>query len=402
MCAPICLAAPLLLILSASVILMAVSAAPVPPSCTANTKLTKALQQYLAGPMRGTLAYYCKNPCGGVGDRLKGVMTTLLLAILTRKHYRIHSLDGPPLQTFLEPNHYIPWSQPFASTKILWYSMFPKPASRQLKAVNHDWVLYLETLLKKDTGLRVNRDWIPQLLRTPLRPTLEAMGIDGNVCPDLSCTFQCFWDLLFKGSTPLLQGPYPMAHTQPAGEPCAPLGLQRADIALLGRQGQEVPSYVGMHVRMGGGAVDWQDVPRVPLPVLEPTFRAMQAVMGQLRGAGMPVWLATDSPAVQNASRRLPHCVVWFQGAIVHTDKSKGRADPRGNTKAWLDWFALSRAAFVVGAPAQRPSGFVRTAVWRSRLNSTFVGVDGDRVRVLRRWYVAVGGETGQSEAWEG
>mmetsp|Transcript_31713 Transcript_31713/g.56945 ORF Transcript_31713/g.56945 Transcript_31713/m.56945 type:complete len:405 (-) Transcript_31713:247-1461(-) len=367
--------------------------APLPDACVTVPRLGDALQRYLQQPKQGVLSYHCRIPCGGLGDRLKGIATTFLLAVLTAKQFHIHFHEGPPLQTFLRPGPYVNWSLPHTHpSKVLWYNAFPRPSPKQLRAADGDWTVYLRTLFRKDTGLKTNRDFIPYLLKTPLRAALGTMGIDGAQCADMSCPFRCFWHLLFAGPAPALQHPYPLAHpphgARPCGTPPRPTALPR----LQSVGGLPPRAYWGLHVRMGGSAVRWaSDVVRIQPDTLRTLLRATQAIMTQAGGSDL-VYLATDSPLAHNASALLPGCVYWFDGVIAHTDKSRQQAVVSGSTKVWLDWFALSHAAAVIAAPSVRPSGFVQTAVWLSRANSTYLNVQEDGLVVSRRLYDGPGG----------
>ena len=234
-----------------------------------------------------------------------------------------------------------------------------------------------------------------------MRGAPGSMGIDGALCADMSCTFRCFWHLLFAGPAPSLRRQYPLAHPPDSARLCAnPVrpasSPPHAPLQSVG--GLPPRRYWGLHVRMGGSAVRWaSDAVRIQPDKLRMLFRAANAVMTQQADLDL-VYLATDSPLAHNASALLPGCVYWFDGVIAHTDKSRQQAVASGSTKVWLDWFALSQASAVIAAPSVRPSGFVQTAVWLSRANSTYLNVQPDGLVVAHRGYHGPGGWSTSTE----
>eukprot|EP00668_Euglena_longa_P000223 GGOE01000307.1.p1 GENE.GGOE01000307.1~~GGOE01000307.1.p1 ORF type:complete len:393 (-),score=37.25 GGOE01000307.1:251-1429(-) len=349
-----------------------------PFSCSSSPKLHAAMRKYLNMRKQGVLTYLCKPPCGGLGDRLKGLMTTFLLAALTGKDFRIQFVRVPPLQMFLQPATYVQWqtAQPLPK-KVLALSNFPMPRTKQLKLHSGDWLLYLMALLNKDTALRVNRDWIPQMLTTPLRRSLSLMGIDGVACLDLSCIFQCFWDVLFLGPMDLVLKSSSVEKWSPPGVPIGRFGMPQEGDA------SEARGHLGLHLRVGGAGVAWTDPPRLNMALLPALFTALASLLRQAPFSQLPVFLCADSAIARNLSRYLNHSVFWLRGEIIHVDKSRIRTDVNCNAHVWTEWFALASARHTFAAPVQKPSGFVQTAIWRSRGNITFVqevGASGSRV----------------------
>ncbi|CAF1599168.1 unnamed protein product, partial [Didymodactylos carnosus] len=53
-----------------------------------------------------TLTYLCESHCGGWGDRLRGITSVYILAILTNRHFMINMNYPCDLKNFLQPNIY--------------------------------------------------------------------------------------------------------------------------------------------------------------------------------------------------------------------------------------------------------------------------------------------------------
>lgn len=60
---------------------------------------------------RKYLVYTCsgRSPCGGWGDRLRGIVSTYVMAVLTNRVFAINMTSPCPLTTWLRPN-LIPWT----------------------------------------------------------------------------------------------------------------------------------------------------------------------------------------------------------------------------------------------------------------------------------------------------
>ena len=51
-----------------------------------------------------TLIFRCKSFCGGLGDRLRGIMTSYILALVTDRHFMIDMTHPIDIHDFLSPN----------------------------------------------------------------------------------------------------------------------------------------------------------------------------------------------------------------------------------------------------------------------------------------------------------
>jgi hypothetical protein len=76
--------------------------------------------------------------CGGTGDRLRGIVTTFYLAILTERAFFLHATIPRPLETFFG-SQYIDWQRPAG---------WPK-ARGSLNYIDHSSTL-IDSILKHD------------------------------------------------------------------------------------------------------------------------------------------------------------------------------------------------------------------------------------------------------------
>ncbi|XP_052771065.1 uncharacterized protein LOC128210752 [Mya arenaria] len=117
------------------------------------------------------LIYFCDIECGGLGDRLKGIVKVYMLSILSRRRFGIRMKEPSDIENFLQP-HVIDWRVNEAEI-----------AGKDRKTVDyktlHDFIaIDLEThdrdpekVLKTDViFMRANQDWTKTLRKLKVSP----------------------------------------------------------------------------------------------------------------------------------------------------------------------------------------------------------------------------------------
>jgi len=309
---------------------------PLPPLCRANPSLSDAISEYVAAPKEGLLTWSCPpgRRCGGYGDRMKGIASAFLIAILTHRRFAIRHMEPLDLRPLLLPSPWVQWDlNPSTLANAVHLKDVPPPAGQD---VIRAW--------PRTVTLVTNQDLVAYLFSLPaFEPALRQMGL-GDHCGDLSCLFGCLFHTLF------VVGPF----------------LQRNLTEMLAAH----PRFIAVQIRMGGNQVTgWSDPLRTSPFVVARTWE----VAADWRADHCPecaVFLSTDSASHQRAAqKRLGSALFVVPGHIAHSDRSGPRMAAAGFPKVILDNLLIGQAVFAVISN----SGFSYTAVWRTKINATVV-----------------------------
>jgi len=278
--------------------------------------------------------------CGGYGDRMKGITSGFLIALLTRRAFGIWHTDPVELRGLLRPAGPVPWDQLPANRSYPVRIKDKPPRSGKDVITKMPATVWLET----------NQDLVEYLQSLPAyTATLAQMGI-GSRCTDMSCIYGCLFDMLFAVGDDI-QG-----------------NLSQA-LALH-------PQFVSVQVRTGGGEISgWSDPMRTSHYVVD----RMWDVVDAHRRNHCPqchIFLTTDSASQQKGAMRRYGAEVFFvEGAITHSDRSSQEKAARGFPKVVMDNLLIGEAQYGVISN----SGFSYTAVWRTKLNVTVVRMNKQR-----------------------
>jgi len=304
------------------------------------------------------LLYSCQPfaQCGGHGDRLNGIATAFLLAVLTRRVFLLDSESPLPLQMFLAPR-LIDWrvrGSMLATAGLRHHSYHDK--RRQFEADIGALKAYDDPVLV----LTMNYRMIRSLVEAPaLRAEATELGLPEHSPPFLIAEI---FDILFAPS-PVLQ--------HETRELRAALG------------GLEDGRFIAVHLRTGDVAWDPARHGKSELASFLDCARHAEAELGLPPGPETPWLLATDSSEVAAAAAgtgeaRSGKLRVPGAGGRVHIDRSDLGETIEGAAANYAEWLLFGRAA---GAVLSR-SFFGETAAEVGRLRFAYFAPGGGCVRM--------------------
>ena len=298
------------------------------------------------------LVYSCQPfaQCGGHGDRLNGMLTVFLLAVLTKRVFLIDSESPLPLQLLLEPRA-IDWRVAGglrATAGLRHFSYHDK--RRNFEADLGKLAEYPEQVMVINMNYRMMRS----LFEAPaLRDAAQELGF-----PDYAPSFLAaeIFDMLF-----------------------APTQSLRQELHLL-RQELDVPrgtNFIAIHLRTGDIAYDPSRHAADELEVFLDCARRAE------KDVGDSIWvLATDSdrlaekalelPEAKSGKLRVPHA-----RGRVHIDRSDLSETLNGATANYAEWLLFGRATAVVLSR----SYFGETAAEIGRVRHAYFAPGGSCVR---------------------
>lgn len=269
------------------------------------------------------LVYSCEPyaQCGGHGDRLNGIITVFLLAVLTNRIFLIDSESPLPLQLLLEPRG-IDWRvaggiRAKAGLRHLSYH----DKRRNFEADLERLATYPEQILVINMNYRMIRSLFEAVA---LREAVHRFGLPEKAPPFLAAEI---FDALF-----------------------APTQLLRQELHVL-RQELDVPrgtNFIAIHLRTGQIAYDPSRHGADELEVFLACARRAEKDVGEA------LWLlATDSenlaqqalelPEAKSGKLRLPHA-----RGRVHIDRSDLGETLNGATANYAEWLLFGQAAAVI------------------------------------------------------
>ena len=160
-----------------------------PSLCHENVALGRYMTEYLRKEKVGKLIWSCPpdKRCGGYGDRMKGIMSGFLIALLTNREFGIYHTDPMELKDVLQPTAHVKWDE-YPTNRSYAFRIKDKPPKS-----GKDLISKLSDIVWFET----NQDLVEYLQSLPaFSPTLGRMGI-GQSCIDLSCIYGCLFNTLF-------------------------------------------------------------------------------------------------------------------------------------------------------------------------------------------------------------
>ena len=314
---------------------------------------------------------------GGFGDRLRGMVTTYYLAVMTNSSFAVHWTHPYNLSDYFivascnaherSRNHdQIPTIEgtaidPLAST--------PLPANAAItRTAIDDWKYFSEFSFMEDTGenveIHTNSFHWKEVVRHPaFRKRAASLGLSNRTQAEL---FKLAIDDLLQSPTSMVRESFDSVKQRLAG------GSHEEE------SNASVP-YIGVQIRLGGrngGAVSgWDDPARHSLEDVD--CFAAEAVRLCHKTHIKSIFVTADSDeavrkfedavaekSAGECSSCPPPIVVQVPGSIGHTDRSTVSSEHAGDVwlKSILDWWALKHAAALVISR----SGFGETAALSS------------------------------------
>lgn len=279
------------------------------------------------------------HAAGGFGDRLGGIITTFYHSIVTESSYSIRYNKPYELKDyFILPN---------CTTQL-----------REHQLVNRGIIDFFPYYGKgnfvKDIGknliVRTNSQSWASVVRNPkFKEVTSRLGIDKYSSSQL---FQAGIDTVLIGPQDILKNAFSKKLSEMKSQ-----------------------SYIGVQLRLGGGNVGWDDLPRHSLDSIE-CFVTEVISLIQMTGLSS-IFLTGDSEKaidrfkssfqiiwkkIVSSSNEIP-IIYENNGKIAHTDRSSVE---QGTTEIWLksilDWWMLRHASALVISR----SGFGESAAWSS------------------------------------
>ena len=252
-----------------------------------------------------TMIYSCRSFCGGWGDRLRGILSVYVLALLTDRRFLIDMSYPCDLLKVVEPNAVNwTWSEPsrqanrsqlIINTMASWRAAYRGEIATMIKSkdIVKDWSNY------DDVFLSTNSDYMTPALRNPhlsnrTRQLFTALPMSQAT---LSGLFALLFELLFQPSL---------------------LVRQRVDTILAASHRRNL---ICLHVRVGKNPTNPFDH---AFTARANTTKAMiRFVDLNLRNVTSPlIFITSDSgQAVSDVSHRYPNSSMTIVGPILHIDR---------------------------------------------------------------------------------
>ncbi|ORY06207.1 hypothetical protein K493DRAFT_372364 [Basidiobolus meristosporus CBS 931.73] len=285
-------------------------------------------------PPTQTIAYVCGQDdlCGGVGDRIQGVISTFYLALLTNSLFHIEWSKPLPLQEFIVPNR----------TGIDWIGAgSTKALGSKIPVFDYGYPDSLQ-IIEDANSMNFLKSW----------SRYEHINIHSN---------QAFWVRLTKNNTwgaqaaknyQLDQLPpsylYTIASRLLLSTPSNKLQPYIDEIT---KQWKDKTAYkIGLHIRTGGEGA-WDDPKRVDVSVavgcfVDEAIAIYNDFAKNHPSPPMPIFfVATDSQHATDLLReqlgKFNYTVYTSHGNITHLDRAQEGNLFDDNVRTYADWFVL-------------------------------------------------------------
>jgi len=299
---------------------------------------------------------------GGFGDRLRGMVTTYYLAIMTNSSFEVHWLHPYNLSEYFV----VPSCDDRVGSKeddVVDRSHHDSNHRSDQKIMRSSidvWNYFTDALFLKDTGKNLeiitnSFHWKEIVQNQVFKERTASLGLSDMSQAEL---FKLAIDELLGNPTRIVRGSYASVLRRLAG------GYEPKEFG---------PSYVGVQIRLGGGAVSgWQDPSRHSMDDVQCFAKEAVRVCHLMRIHS--IFVTADSESAvrafedgvlrNSASQSSPPIVVQVPGVIAHTDRSNVTEEHAKDIwlKSILDWWVLKHASALVVSR----SGFGETAAMAS------------------------------------
>ena len=253
-----------------------------------------------------TMTYSCGKRCNGWGDRVRGVMSVYVLALLTRRRFMI-DMDTPcSLSRFLQPN-IVNWTfrEPSSSSGqnrrrlVIGGMSFRKREINELTTVitSTNFVTRWESY--DDISITTNGYLVRRALMNPHVNSSWLIGqLPTNMASDTKL-FSLLFEILFKPTTTLTTAVERILHVP-------------------------YKSLICVHIRQGKNPSNPHDS-YFPLRrnITQTMISFLDTMMGEINVDDTRIFVTSDSDAaIQQMRRHFLNAVVTVRGTIVHIDRT--------------------------------------------------------------------------------
>jgi len=299
------------------------------------------------------LVYSCESNCGGLGDRISGIIGSFYAAVVMKRVFVIDSIHPLPLALTLVPAK-IDWdiSHLLPEKNIKHIYIDAKDSHKRQERV------FGELFAAHDSGnliirLRVNRYhlgmnlWAHKRLNNPYAG--EMLRLYRSHCcafepcqpPGPATTMRAAFNVLFKFSPTVLKSASDMQRS---------IGIELNS-----------SSYVALHARIGGqlsSNISWQDPERHGMKDASAFLRCGVATVEEAATnhstTSVPIVVFSDSLEFRKRLASLDPRVKLIQDSIImHVDRSTSGGEKeleRGFVHTFSELYIISRAECIVGS----------------------------------------------------
>jgi hypothetical protein len=303
------------------------------------------------------IRYVCRGVCGGLGDRISGILQAFYMALCTNRRLLIDWTTPAPLRDFLQPN-YIDWTVAPLSQDNKWKRIFVKHNNKVplLDLMEQRNTIFYENPHRLPNGsldMRINHwmgdDFLLNNYYECLSRHLQGLRLRPHFL------YRMAFYTLFQWSPQVLQATQNIQHATTLSQP-----------------------YIGMHIRTGRG-VSFDD-PRTESDneaAWREYLKCAQTLKQDLKNYQMPIFLAADTNEAKLVLAKVDNTIVTQTDTeIFHVDRT--RADQLHDPSAallqvWVDLkLLLDSTCLVMGTGTKHgvPSKFSRMANWLAVKNN--------------------------------
>ena len=310
------------------------------------------LKRLRKGESVKVLVYTCHGGCGGLGDRLSGMLSAFYVAVATERLFLIDHTSPVHLNITLLPAN-INWNAEYlvgtaggVTINLVDTGDPMRSFAGLFKAHDQDVQILRLQINRFYVGIAL---WTPKIEGLPLESEYRYVGrmyeLNGHHALETKEVFHIAFRALFV---------YSAAVVKRAGEMMTEMGLENF----------ESSAYVGVHARMGGGsqssagAVAWEDPQRHSLQDANDFIACARSKFSQsspaIKARGdAPILVFSDSIDFKKLAAEIDPNVRYVKSTVLfHIDRSTAnhRLVRQGNVDTYAELYILSRAKCVVGS----------------------------------------------------
>jgi len=295
-----------------------------------------------------TLTYVCTMDCGGMGDRITGIVSAFYAAIVLERVFIIHWSHPMALRETFLPSTFINWDIHHLVDHHAAVHVRVMDTHVPFEVQSHA----LTTIMQVNKSVEnlyvyVNRYHVAMNLWKP-RPDQPLFGLMMNACDQYSCKVPCIG--LTPANSLKLVFRNLFEYSRALQNRLEALALE---LDLLQQDGS-FGHFVGVHARLGG---KWNDLPRHSLSdsiTFLSCARAKVQKVSKGNNDRTKIVVLSDNQAFQAELKKLDPRVCYPEVATsFHLDRSRIEdlnEVKNGNLDTFAEFVLLSKAACIVGS----------------------------------------------------